>query len=168
MEEIKFDSKTFVWKTKLNLKKFKNDFLNDCYKKIELKKNNKNDAFDYKHHMKNKLNNSNKYEISNSTTILFKNKLDTIVQRALNICEYIYKNEGNDWNIINSDCWINRVRSLNPVQSFYYNKKRDDKFHTHTDISKKLNFFYPHYTWVYYIQMPNIIRKNKINRRVNL
>jgi hypothetical protein len=160
MEKLQLSDTLTIYKTKLNLKKFKNDFLNDCYKKIEHQKNIKTDGYGYKHYMKNRLNKNNTYEISNSTEIRLINKLDVIVKNGIDFSEYIYKSEGNDWNIINSTCWINRVRSIEPVQDDFHSKNRDDRFHTHTDISKKAGDFYPNYTWVYYIQMPNVVRKD--------
>ena len=59
------------------------------------------------------------------------------------------------FNKVNIETWINRVRCKNPVQIEYWGEV--DKYHTHTDISKKLKLFYPNYTFVYYIQMPDIM-----------
>ena len=52
---------------------------------------------------------------------------------------------------------MNLVRSNNPVQiQFKHDEMRGvDKYHTHTEINKKNKSFFPHYTYVYYIQMPD-------------
>ena len=69
----------------------------------------------------------------------------------------IYKEKNIEYNKINTDAWVNLVRSNNPVQiQFKHDEMRGvDKYHTHTEINKKNKSFFPHYTYVYYIQMPD-------------
>jgi cupin superfamily acireductone dioxygenase involved in methionine salvage len=54
---------------------------------------------------------------------------------------------------------VNIVRSNNPVQiQFKHDEMKGvDKYHTHTEINKKNKSFFPHYTYVYYIQMPDVM-----------
>jgi hypothetical protein len=47
------------------------------------------------------------------------------------------------------------VRSKNPVQENFHDENK--KYHVHTDINKKMKSFTPHYTYVYYIQMPDVM-----------
>jgi hypothetical protein len=159
INEIIFDKETSIWKTKLNLKKFKKEFIDICYKEIKFNKKAKFDGYTYKFDAKYKLGN-NKWESSNSKEILIKRELDVVIQNSINITENIYTLSCNNWNIINFNSWINRVRSIAPVQDTFYMENRNDQFHTHTEISKKNGGFYPNYTWIYYIEMPDVIREN--------
>ena len=71
--------------------------------------------------------------------IIIKNKLDLICQLGIDSCKKIWEDEINtNYNKINTDAWINMVRSKEPVQiQFKHNEiKGIDKFHTHTDINK--------------------------------
>jgi hypothetical protein len=60
---------------------------------------------------------------------------------------------------INMDTWVNIVRSINPIQIQFKNEELNgiDKYHTHTEIKKQQKSFVPNYTFVYYIQMPDIM-----------
>jgi hypothetical protein len=89
-----------------------------------------------------------------------KSKLDNICQCGINICKSIYKEEFNlDFNKINTSTWINVVRSINPIQhAFKHGKLKEvGKYHTHTEINEKAGLFIPTYTYVYYIQMPDVM-----------
>jgi hypothetical protein len=57
------------------------------------------------------------------------------------------------------DTWVNIVRSINPIQIQFKNEELNgiDKYHTHTEIKKQQKSFVPNYTFVYYIQMPDIM-----------
>jgi hypothetical protein len=83
-------------------------------------------------------------------------KLDEIVQIGINQSKKLYEEKDIYYNKINTEAWVNIVRSKNPVQE---NFKYGDKYHTHTKIQKKLGRFFPHYTYVYYIQMPNVMNE---------
>lgn len=159
IEKIYFDNDTFIWKTKLNLIKYKESFLHISKKIIEFNSNVTNDGFGYPYNCKISLGGPAWEKKSTSKEIIITNKLDEIVQLGINFCELIHTKENNKWNIINSAAWINRVRSLNPVQRQFFLENRDEQFHTHTEINEKANIFYPNYTYVYYIQMPNKLRE---------
>jgi cupin superfamily acireductone dioxygenase involved in methionine salvage len=51
------------------------------------------------------------------------------------------------------------VRSVNPLQLEFKHKemKGVGKYHTHTELNKKMESFIPYYTFVYYTQMPNVM-----------
>ena len=79
---------------------------------------------------------------------------------GIDYCKKIYTQEVNTkFNKVNTDSWVNIVRSKNPVQiQFKHDEiKGVDKFHTHTEINKQMKSFVPNYTYVYYIQMPDIM-----------
>jgi len=146
MEKIYFDDSTYIWKTKLNLLKEKESLLNSCYNVMNLYSNN---------------NNQDSYPYRMNTDI----KLDKIINSGMNLCKLLYRETDTIYNKWNRDAWVNVVRSKNPLQySFikgddgaYHLSTFEDRYHTHTELKKSWNGFYPHYTWVYYIQMPDIM-----------
>jgi hypothetical protein len=151
MEKIYFDESTFLWKTKLNLCDNKESFLKEANKIVESMPNIKTDGYGIKKEWDNNLNFLGEIDI--------KTKLDIIIQNGINKCIEIYTEKNIDYNKINIDAWVNVVRSINPVQKEFLHEelKGVDKFHVHTDINKKMKSFVPNYTYVYYIQMPDIM-----------
>ena len=146
MEKIFFDDSTYIWKTKLNCLNDKSLFLKEAYSVIESQPDVTTDGFGYKKEWNQNLN-----FIGN---IKVETKLDEIVQIGIDKCKEIYNEKNITYNKINTDAWVNVVRSKNPVQENFYT---DEKYHIHTEINKKNKDFIPHYTYVYYIQMPDIM-----------
>jgi hypothetical protein len=141
MEKIFFDEKTYIWKTKLNLKHYKNVLLSEVNKIIEDNTNqNVNDSYVYKKELKDNLNFNG--------IIKIEQELDRILQHGIDCCKTIY---GENFNKINTDSWVNRVRSKNPTQT-NFNQNNEIIFHNHSEVNKLFNV---DYTYVYYIQMPN-------------
>jgi len=149
MEKIYFDDATYIWKTKLNLINNKDVFLKEAYSIIESKPNVKTDGFGYREIWNQNLNFIGE--------IIIETKLDEIVQIGINECKKLYEEKNIVYNKINTDAWVNVVRSKNPVQENFYNNK---KYHIHTEINKENKQFLPHYTYVYYIQMPDIMNED--------
>jgi hypothetical protein len=151
MEKIYFDETTFLWKTKLNKLDEKSSFLKEAYSVIESQPHIKTDGFGYKKEWNENLNFLGEVKIES--------KLDEIVQIGIDSCKKLYEETNKIYNKINTDAWVNVVRSKNPVQiQFQHEDLRGiDKFHTHTDINKEMKSFFPHYTYVYYIQMPDVM-----------
>ena len=146
MEKLYFDDDTCIWKTKLNHINDKAAFLKEAYSVIESQPNVKTDGFGYKNEWNQNLDFIGEFKIET--------KLDEIVQLGVNKCIEIYKEKNTNYNKINTDAWVNVVRSKNPVQDNFHTNK---KYHIHTKINKGNNTFTPHYTYVYYIQMPDIM-----------
>ncbi len=146
MEKIYFDDTTFIWKDKLNLSSNKTGLLKEAYSIMELQSNIKTDAFGYK-----KLWNGSLNFIGD---IDAQTKIDEIIQIGINKCIEIYNETNVNYNKINIDAWINVVRSKNPVQQNFHN---DNKYHNHIDINRDMESFVPKYTYVYYIQMPDVM-----------
>ena len=150
MKKVYFDELTYIWVGNLNLLKDKNEILAESLELIqsfEGKRASKTDGYGYKEEWTNDLNFNGQFEI--------KNKLDLICQLGIDNCKKIWEEEiKSPFNKINTDAWVNMVRSKNPVQQQFYG---NEKYHTHTDINKKTNSFFPHYTYVYYIQMPDLM-----------
>ena len=151
MEKIYFDDTTFLWKTKLNKLVDKSFFLKEAYSVIESQPDVKSDGFAYKKEWNQNINFIGEINIET--------KLDEIVQIGIDCCKELYKEKNIEYNKINTDAWINVVRSHSPVQKEFQHKdlKVVDRFHTHTDINKEIKSFFPHYTYVYYIQMPDVM-----------
>ena len=146
MEKIFFDDTTYIWKTKLNYKSDKSSFLKEAYSLIESQPKVKSDGFGYKIVWNENLNFIGDIKVET--------KLDEIFQIGINKCKEIYNEKNITYNKINTDAWVNVVRSKNPVQENFHT---DEKYHIHTEINKKNKDFIPHYTYVYYIQMPDIM-----------
>jgi hypothetical protein len=153
MEKIYFDENTYIWKTKLNRIDDKSLLLKEAYTVINSMPGIKTDGFGYTKYDNN---------INFIGEINVSNKLDEVVQLGITICKELYTESNNNiFNRVNTDSWVNMVRSKNPVQiQFKHTEiKGIDKYHTHTEINKKSKQFIPHYTYVYYIQMPDIMNE---------
>lgn len=152
MEKIYLDDSTFFWRKKLNLKERKEKILEEAKAVIKsLEGEVKSDGFGYKDEHKN-IEFDGKFEI--------KNCLDEICLSGIEICKQLYNQEnGSSYNKVNMDAWVNVVRSKDPVQmQFKHDQiKGVDKFHNHVDLNKKTMSFIPDFTYVYYIQMPDIM-----------
>ena len=146
MEKIYFDDFTYIWKKKLNLSHYKSILLKEANDIIESQPMAKQDGFGIINWVDN---------IESIGNINKTNKISEVTQIGINSCIEAYENNNISFNKVNIETWINRVRCKNPVQIEYWGEV--DKYHTHTDISKKLKLFYPNYTFVYYIQMPDIM-----------
>ena len=154
MEKIYYDNITYIWKTKLNRTDDKLIFLKEANSIIESQPNIKMDGFFVKKEWNENLNFIGDFNI--------KTKLDEIIQIGINECKKLYQEKNTTYNKINIDAWINVVRSAEPVQiQFKHDELRGvDKYHTHTDINRDMKSFVPQYTYVYYIQMPDIMEGN--------
>jgi hypothetical protein len=149
MEKIYFDDNTFIWKGKLNLSSYKDTILKEANVVIDYHKDTvRTDGFGYKKEWTNDINFNGNFVIEN--------KLDEICQYGIDICKELYNEQFNkEFNKINTDAWVNVVRSKEPVQINFYNERY--KYHAHTEINKKSKSFVPQYTYVYYIQMPDVM-----------
>ena len=151
MEKIYFDDTTFIWKTKLNRIENKSVFLKEAYSVIDSMPFIKTDGFEYTKYDKN---------INFTGKISVNTKLDEVVQLGINMCEELHSKSNNTtFNRINTDSWVNVVRSKNPVQIQFKHIQNNniDKYHNHVEINKNMKSFFPHYTYVYYIQMPDVM-----------
>jgi hypothetical protein len=149
MEKIYFDDNTFIWKGKLNLSSYKDIILKEANVVIDYHKDTvRTDGFGYKKEWTN--------DIDFNGNFVIENKLDEICQYGIDICKELYNEQFNkEFNKINTDAWVNVVRSKEPVQINFYNERY--KYHAHTEINKKSKSFVPQYTYVYYIQMPDVM-----------
>ena len=137
MEQIYFDTETYIWKTKLNLLDSKKLII-DSIKKIDSK---------------------NKFD---SISIPKKDiLLNKICNLGIDMCKALYESTIKiPFNTIQTEEWINIVSAKNPVQLNFHNGIFMDKYHSHTEINEKNKSFIPTYTYVYYIQMQDIMNEN--------
>lgn len=151
IEKIYFDDTTYIWKTKLNLVENKSKLLKESYELIKSMPENTTDGFGYTRIWNNDLNFIGNIDVESC--------IDKIVQSGINECKKLWEETNSSYNKINIDAWVNVVRSINPkqIQLKYNEIKGVDKYHSHTEINKKNKVFYPHYTYVYYIQMPDVM-----------
>lgn len=151
MEKIYFDNDTYIWKGKVGKITDKHLFLKEAEEIIKSDLDNTTDGFAHKNIWNQELNFLGKISIET--------KLDEIVQIGIDSCMEIYKEKNIIYNKVNACSWINVVRSTNPIQIQFKHEeiKCVDKFHIHTDISREENSFIPNYTFVYYIQMPDVM-----------
>lgn len=151
MEKIYFDDETYIWKTKLNKNVDKQIHLKEAYHVIESQTETKDDAFAYKKEWDGDLDFIGDFKI--------KTKLDELVYAGIRACKELYSERNIEYNKINTDAWVNVVRCKNPVQIELKHNEIDgvSKYHVHTELNKKFNSFVPHYTYVYYIQMPDVM-----------
>ena len=149
MEKIIFDKKTFIWKKKMNLLDMKSELLILANNIISNEKNN-TDIYPYQFEFNTNFNDD----------FTVKNKLDYILQDAINECKR--KHNVTESLKTNIDVWINVVRSKNPKQKKFFINDSDLRslYHNHEEMNNNLGKFKPDYTFVYYIQMPEKMEKD--------
>lgn len=151
MEKIILDDKTIFWKKKLKFIQNKNKLISLIKKNIEHKKND-TDAFNII---------TISEDINFNGNLNVKNEMIDLIDKCLKECKEIYSEEiKKDFNIVEIGSWINIVRSVNPKQFKHYPMVGLEKYHNHVDINKKKGYFLPHLTFVYYIQMPNVLKED--------
>jgi tryptophan halogenase len=156
MEKIYFDDDTFIWKTKLNLHNSKDEILSNAQfiiDKVNQKYNNtesKIDCFGFE---------VQRTSENGLGSIHVANKLLEAVQIGINECISLYNETAKPYNKVNIGEWVNVVRAKDPVQPEYKLKKLtgENGYHTHTELAKINKHFEPAYTYVYYIQMPDVM-----------
>jgi tryptophan halogenase len=156
VQKIYFDDDTFIWKTKLNLHNSKDEILSNAQfiiDKVNQKYNNTESNID-----------CFGFEVQRTSekglgSIHVANKLLEAVQGGINECISLYGETAKPYNKVDIGLWVNVVRAKDPVQPEYKQKKLtgENGYHIHTEIAKANNDFEPAYTYVYYIQMPDVM-----------
>ena len=140
METIYFEDDLFIWKKKLDLTSDKKLILKEALDVIDTNKNNHNfDAYNHRLYFS--------YDENNKIDESF---LDKILNLGIESCKDIIDKK---YNTILCSSWVNLVRANEPIQPGYKNKK-ERQYHNHVELS---NFFEPTFTFVYYIQMPDVL-----------
>jgi hypothetical protein len=151
MEKIYFDDTTFIWKTKLNLFDNKTDIIKQANYVIESYIVNRTGGFTYV-----KTENDRVLTMANCGK---QHLLDKIIELGTDYCKELYI-KSNTYNKLNAESWVFVINAKNPVQRGYRYReiRKEIRYHTHTDFADKFLFF-PNYTFVYYIQMPDVMNE---------
>lgn len=140
METIYFEDDLFIWKKKLDLISHKKLILKEALNVINTNKNNHNfDAYNHRLYFS--------YDENNKIDESF---LDKILNLGIESCKDIIDKK---YNTILCSSWVNLVRANEPIQP-QFNNKTEIVYHNHIELS---NIFEPTFTFVYYIQMPDIL-----------
>jgi hypothetical protein len=151
MEEIKFSETTSIWRSYYSFKD-REELVKLCEKHClkyaeENPQTNKTNAYGYLG-FSNTIDNELKYDC--------KNEMDDITCFGINKSIELYKEKFNsDFNTLYSDNWINVVKVV-PAQEIY-DFNGDLIYHTHKEINKDLGRLEPDFTYVVYIQMPDVV-----------
>lgn len=148
MEKICYDASTCIWKTKLKLSDYKEELLKEALEVIA-GKSGVVDSYTYV------------YEKALDGTIdLLSLETQSLFQKICNIgaslCKELYSQEEAVYTDVMLSSWVNVVRGKDPRQPGF-TKEGNERYHKHTDINEKVGMFKPEYTFVYYIQMPDIM-----------
>jgi hypothetical protein len=151
MEKIYYDDSTYIWKTKLKLSDYKEKALKEALDVIADKPRIV-DSYTYIY-----------TKVFDKTVDFLSLETQSVFEKICNIgtslCQEIYNQENIPYNNILLSSWVNVVRGKDPVQPAF-TKEGNDRYHTHTDINEKAGMFEPKYTFVYYIQMPEIMNND--------
>lgn len=151
MEKICYDDSTFVWKTKLKMDSYKEEILKEAIDLV-VAKPSKADSYTY---LFEKVLDKNTDFLNLET----KNNFDKICNMGVSLCQELYDEKNIQYNNILLSSWVNVLRSKQPVQP-NFTKTGKDRYHIHTELQKLSESFEPIYTFVYYIQMPEIMNND--------
>lgn len=150
MNKIEFEEGVFIYETKLGFDDLQESVLIDTKSFLKNAPPSPKDNYGY-------FSNSVGFDIKNKIGI--SDNIDSIIKLSVLRCMDLMNENNQIFNKINVDAWINVVRAKKPRQT-NFKKNGDVKLHNHVDIQNKIESFYPTYTFVYYVQMPNNLDKN--------
>jgi len=158
MEKITFDEKTFIYRTKLDLSKFKDEILAECEDIMKLDPMGKSDGSSFD------------VIIDDLGKIDIQTRFDEIVQFGINCCIELLQNDNITYSKIFNDNWINVIRTkpreFNPLKTSKYDYPQLLTYHSHNTTAYNYNGEVinnrpiPDYSYVYYIQMPDNLHDN--------
>jgi len=85
------------------------------------------------------------------------NSLVELCEYAVSCCKEIHKYE---WETLETQFWINIIKSKNPIQRGKADGRNDLVWHNHTELNKLDGLNPPHFTFVFYLQMPNNLKND--------
>lgn len=89
-----------------------------------------------------------------------RNGIEKIIKFGITKCVELRKENNEPFNKVNANSWVNIVKAGKPKQSNF--KKNDEVIlHNHIDLQKYVESFYPTYTFVFYLQMPDNLEGNE-------
>jgi|11BtaG_2_1085332.scaffolds.fasta_scaffold40022_2 hypothetical protein len=148
MEKIVFSDTLTVWKTSFDLSN-KKTILDESFKFIEDNPNVNptKDLYTYFIDPKWKVEEYLNFEPSNGIEAV----MLAGIKSTLCLVDKAY-------DIIQTNIWINRVKKTNPIQPSYINKFI---YHNHVDTNAGDGLPAPLYTFVSYIQMPDVVKEQE-------
>ena len=150
MEKIEFEKDVFIYQTKLISEDLKNKILKDTQLFLKNKPPTKSDSYGY-------ISSYSTFDFENEFKVI--NGMYEILKISILECIKLIKTNNRIFNRINFDAWANIVRTTNPKQP-NFRKNGTVDLHNHVDIQNRIESFYPTYTFVYYVQMPNNLSEN--------
>jgi len=151
MEKICYDDSTSVWKIKLKMSNLKGELLKQA---MDVIANNPSKADSHTYVYEKVLDRA-----TNFLTLETKNNFDKICNTGVSLCQELYDEKDIQYSNILLSSWVNVLRSKHPIQP-NFTKKGRERYHTHTELNKLSDSFEPVYTFVYYIQMPEIMNND--------
>jgi hypothetical protein len=153
MEKIYFDDETYIWKTNFDISHMKDDVLEECLSIIkEFEASTPYDDFLFFREWKENIDFNGDFESTK--------KIYEIVKEGIKACTTLFnENIKLPYNKINTDGWVNLVRTKNPKQSTFLTET-EIKMHNHTENNRNSKLFRPDYTYVHYVQMPDNLEGN--------
>ena len=83
-------------------------------------------------------------------------EISDIVDFAIGKCSELAEQSNVVYNEIHSEVWANRISAQNPILNQRVTTVIEGAhYHVHTELNKEGKKFIPHYTFVYYVQMPD-------------
>jgi len=149
LEKINLSKSLTYWKANFDLSKI-NDYVNNAID-IESKAGSENGANLVATH--NSLDEFNQWIVDNNSK-----SISELCKLGIDICKEIYEYQ---WNTIETDFWINIIKTKNPIQRFKVSENSNKKvYHNHTELNKQIDRIPPQYTFVFYLQMPNNLKND--------
>jgi hypothetical protein len=143
MEKIYFDDETYIWKTNFNISHIKDEVLEECLNIIkDMEVSRPYDDFVFFREWKENIDFNGDFESTK--------KIYEIVKEGIKVCTTLFnENIKLPYNKINTNSWVNVVRSKNPKQGNFLTET-EIIMHNHMN-----NVFRADYTYVHYVQMPD-------------
>jgi hypothetical protein len=82
------------------------------------------------------------------------NSIEEVIKFGMKSCQELKNKDISPFNKVNINSWINIVKRGNPKQDDF-KKEGEATLHNHVYLQKSVHSFYPTYTFVYYVQMPD-------------
>lgn len=89
------------------------------------------------------------------------NSIEEIIKFGMQSCFELRSEDTSPFNKININSWINVVKKGKPKQDNFKRGEDVVTLHNHIDLQKMVESFYPTYTFVYYVQMPDNLNNNE-------
>jgi hypothetical protein len=151
MEKIIFEEDVIIYKTKTESDVLLKNVLNDVDIFLKSAPYSPKDNYTY-------MDDWSSFDFQ--TEMKPNNFIEEIIKFGMEVCFKLRCEDESPFNRINVNSWVNVVKKGKPKQE---NFRKDDivTLHNHIDLQKSIESFYPTYTFVYYVQMPDNLKDNE-------